>query len=117
MVPADKDENDSYFAMKIVKRSKLMQNTVVAELEALKRLMHPNIIQLHEVIDDPSIDSLHLVIDLIEGGTLETKIKNGLSKQLLQKWSREIVSAVLYCHTVANICHRDLKAENVMINS
>jgi len=43
----------------------------IAELEALKNIYHPNIIQLHEIIDDPSVDSLYLVMDLIQGGTLE----------------------------------------------
>lgn len=35
---------------------------------------------------------------------------------MLWKWAREIVSALLYCHTVASVCHRDIKAENIMLN-
>lgn len=66
--------------MKIVKRKKLLkQSVVISEYSALQRLMHPNIIQLHEVIDDATADSIHLVLDLIDGGTLEDKIVKKLS--------------------------------------
>ncbi len=91
----------------------------MAELEALKRLMHPNIIKLYEIIDDPVMPNLYLVMDIITGGTIEDRIKettDGLSEELLWKWTRQISSAVYYCHNVANICHRDLKAENVMLS-
>ena len=26
------------------------------------------------------------------------------------------MSALLYCHTIAGVCHRDIKSENVMLN-
>jgi [calcium/calmodulin-dependent protein kinase] kinase len=34
----------------------------------MKKLNHPNIITLYEVIDDPEVDKLYLVIELAEGG-------------------------------------------------
>lgn len=89
------------------------------ELHALKKLQHPNIIQLHEIIDDPKEDRVYLVMDVLDGGTIEDKVKvsaGGLLTKEMWKWSRQIVQAVWYCHSVANICHRDLKAENVMLN-
>lgn len=91
----------------------------MAELDALKRLLHPNIIRLYEIIDDPAMPNLYLVMDIVTGGTIEDKIKqtnDGLSQDELWKWTRQICSAVHYCHNIANICHRDLKAENVMLS-
>jgi serine/threonine protein kinase len=75
--------------MKIIKRGKL--SAEMAELEALKRLMHPNIIKLYEIIDDPAMPHLYLIMDIITGGTVEDKIKDttdGLSEELLWKWIR-----------------------------
>lgn len=70
MVPAEND-NDEYFAMKIIKRSKLSKGNCLAELEALKKLSHPNIIKLYEIIDDSMDPNLYLVMDQITGGTIE----------------------------------------------
>lgn len=47
---------------------------VLAEFEILKKLYHPNIIQLIEVIDDPKIDKFFLVMDLMKGGNLEERL-------------------------------------------
>jgi serine/threonine protein kinase len=44
---------------------------VVKEIAILKKLHHPNIVNLVEVIDDPNTDSLLLVMEYVEGGTLE----------------------------------------------
>jgi [calcium/calmodulin-dependent protein kinase] kinase len=43
----------------------------ITELSVIKKLIHPNIIQLHEVIDDPKLDKVYLVFDFLEGGTIE----------------------------------------------
>jgi serine/threonine protein kinase len=47
----------------------------LAELEALKKLDHPNIIVLHEIIDDPNEPNIYLVMDLLPGGNIEDIIK------------------------------------------
>lgn len=44
---------------------------LVKEIAILKKLNHPNIVNLVEVIDDPSTDSLLLVMEYVEGGTLQ----------------------------------------------
>lgn len=71
MIPAD-DDRDVYYAMKIIKRNKISSS--MAELEALKKLDHPNIIKLYEIIDDPADPNMYLVMDQIEGGTIEDQI-------------------------------------------
>ena len=76
MIPDQNDDAlDAYFAMKIYKRAFLNKNQnqviLIQELNALKKLTHPNIIQLHEIIDDPKEDKVYLVMDLLEGGTVE----------------------------------------------
>lgn len=46
---------------------------IVKEIAILKKLSHPNIVNLIEVIDDPSTDSLLLVMEYVEGGTLQPR--------------------------------------------
>ena len=43
-------------------------NGVRHELAVLKKLRHPNITQLHEVIDDPMRNKLYLILEYVSGG-------------------------------------------------
>lgn len=43
---------------------------VVEELKVLKSMEHPNIIWLHEIIDDPKKDSIYLVQEWYTKGSL-----------------------------------------------
>jgi serine/threonine protein kinase len=62
--------------MKIIKRCKIQKfSSYLAELEALKKLDHPNIIVLHEIIDDPNEPNIYLVMDLLPGGNIEDILK------------------------------------------
>ena len=40
----------------------------------LKSLVHSNIIQLHEIIDDHNTEFIYLVMDFLPGGTLVEKL-------------------------------------------
>ena len=41
---------------------------MMREIDILKEFTHPNIIRLHEVIDDDKEDKLYLIIDYAERG-------------------------------------------------
>jgi len=41
---------------------------VYEEIEIMKKMDHPNVIKLVEVIDDPSSDKLYLIMPLAEYG-------------------------------------------------
>lgn len=56
-------------------RKKRAYECVLEELKVLKTLDHPNIIYLHEIIDDPNKDSIYLVTELLSNGSLGDKIK------------------------------------------
>lgn len=60
------------YAMKVIKKQRLGRNTDMAfiELEAMKKLTHPHIVRLHNVIDDPEAAKLYLVMSYVRGGTL-----------------------------------------------
>ena len=57
--------------MKIVDKKKVAsENFSLAEYQALAKMSHPNIIRLHEIIDDPKEPYVYLVMDQLKGGTL-----------------------------------------------
>uniref|UniRef100_H3BGR3 Calcium/calmodulin dependent protein kinase kinase 2 n=1 Tax=Latimeria chalumnae TaxID=7897 RepID=H3BGR3_LATCH len=62
---------------------------VYQEIAILKKLDHPNVVKLVEVLDDPSEDHLYMVFELVKQGishTLERiEKKNSFTKQQLQK--------------------------------
>ncbi|GCB75681.1 hypothetical protein scyTo_0020937, partial [Scyliorhinus torazame] len=80
----------------------------------MKCLNHPNIVKLFEVIETEK--TLYLVMEYASGAGLRglmfvqsrVRIDGGLT-------CFQIVSAVQYCHQ-RNIVHRDLKAENLLLD-
>lgn len=96
--------------------------TIEREIEVLRRLTHPNIIRLHEVLytdDDGSAEEriLYMILDLAEGGELfdhiiaTAKLKEDEARRLF----RQAVSALEYMHAHL-VVHRDLKPENLLLD-
>lgn len=56
---------------------------VMEELKVLQRLEHPNIIYLHEIIDDPSREFIYLITEFHSKGSLGDKLeeKNKIFKK------------------------------------
>lgn len=87
------------------------------EIAILKKLHHPNIVNLVEVIDDPSTDSLLLVMEYVEGGTLQPRqVAPGRWEALTEKevwcYIREVLQvrrrAGEWDKTYQVLCHRDM---------
>mmetsp|Transcript_12437 Transcript_12437/g.14252 ORF Transcript_12437/g.14252 Transcript_12437/m.14252 type:complete len:151 (+) Transcript_12437:484-936(+) len=90
--------------------------SVSNEIRILKRLDHPNLIKLHSVHETPS--KIYLVMDLVKGVTLTDYLKDKrklrLEEQEAKKIFKQIIEGVDYLHS-KNICHRDIKLENILI--
>ena len=82
------------------------------EARALSALDHPNICRIHEYIETPEGD--FLVLERIEGITLEQAIQRGLSRARKLRIALDIAGALAAAHR-KGIIHRDLKPRNVMI--
>jgi len=85
------------------------------EIEAMKRLFHPHVIRLLEVIEAPL--KVYIVCQYLEGGELYelAMLKDKLSEDEARKFWRQIVDGVQYIHS-RGIAHRDLKLENLMLD-
>uniref|UniRef100_A0A8B9JUE3 non-specific serine/threonine protein kinase n=1 Tax=Astyanax mexicanus TaxID=7994 RepID=A0A8B9JUE3_ASTMX len=86
------------------------------EVRIMKGLNHPNIVQLFEVIETEK--TLYLIMEYASGGEVfDYLVAHGRMKEKEARAKfRQIVSAVHYCHQ-KNIVHRDLKAENLLLDA
>jgi len=106
-------------AIKIIDRNdvgKDYEKNLRMEMDILRRVDHPNIIALHEMIE--AGNKLYFVMELVTGGELFDRIveKGSYSEEDAKVLVRKIVSAIDYLHK-QNIAHRDLKPENLLVKS
>ncbi|KAH9268891.1 hypothetical protein BASA84_000011 [Batrachochytrium salamandrivorans] len=106
-------------AVKIIDKNKLDKSTskkLFREVRIMKLLNHKNIVRLYEVIDTP--DELYLIMEYVSGGEIfDYLVAHGRMKEKdARKHFREIVSALWYCHSM-HVIHRDLKAENLLLDA
>ncbi|KAJ1533643.1 MAP microtubule affinity-regulating kinase 1, partial [Nowakowskiella sp. JEL0078] len=107
-------------AVKIIDKEKLPDEYSVRnlhrEVEVMRLLNHRNIIKLYEVIETKR--ELNLVLEYASGGEiLDYIVAHGrLKENEAKKFARQIVSALEHCHSL-NVVHRDLKAENLLLDS
>ncbi len=93
-------------------RSEVARERFLREARALSALDHPNICRIFEYIESPDGD--FLVLELIEGVTLQRAIERGMGRPKKLRVASEILAALVAAHR-KGIVHRDLKPENVMI--
>ncbi|XP_077195954.1 serine/threonine-protein kinase MARK1 isoform X1 [Paroedura picta] len=105
-------------AVKIIDKTQLNPTSLqklFREVRIMKILNHPNIVKLFEVIETEK--TLYLVMEYASGGEVfDYLVAHGRMKEKEARAKfRQIVSAVQYCHQKC-IVHRDLKAENLLLD-
>eukprot|EP00586_Coscinodiscus_wailesii_P006518 CAMPEP_0172488964 /NCGR_PEP_ID=MMETSP1066-20121228/18693_1 /TAXON_ID=671091 /ORGANISM="Coscinodiscus wailesii, Strain CCMP2513" /LENGTH=617 /DNA_ID=CAMNT_0013256509 /DNA_START=64 /DNA_END=1917 /DNA_ORIENTATION=+ len=107
------DSSERLFACKTVNTTR-MKPTELAEffneITILRDLDHPNIIQLFEVYKVKR--KVWLVMELCMGGDLSTRAGE-MTEEGVAIVLEQVLRAVHYMHK-RNICHRDIKLENIM---
>ncbi|XP_064881312.1 serine/threonine-protein kinase MARK2 [Oncorhynchus nerka] len=103
-------------AVKIIDKTQLNSSSLQKVVRIMKLLNHPNIVKLFEVIETEK--TLYLVMEYASGGEVfDYLVAHGRMKEKEARAKfRQIVSAVQYCHQKC-IVHRDLKAENLLLDS
>ena len=110
---------------------------VQKEIALMKKLNHPRLVTLYEVIDDESNDKLFMVIELVKGGQVMDWLGNEAQRyqahSILKGNSvegggtrmteasaklvvRDVTRGLRYLHE-QGVIHRDLKPENILIGS
>jgi len=106
-------------AIKIIDKTQLDPSNlakVYREVEVMKLLNHPNIVKLYQVMETKSM--LYLVSEYApQGEIFEYIARHGrMSEALARRKFWQMVLAVEYCHS-RRVVHRDLKAENLLLDS
>lgn len=107
------------FAAKIINTKKLSARDfqkLEREARICRKLQHPNIVRLHDSIQEESFH--YLVFDLVTGGELFEDIvaREFYSEADASHCIQQILESVNHCHH-NNIVHRDLKPENLLLAS
>lgn len=106
-------------AIKILEKDKIVdegdRERVSREIQILKIIRHPNIIQLYEILEDD--EKLYLIMEFAPGGELFDYI---VSQQRVKeheacKFFQQLTDGIEYIHKL-NIVHRDLKPENLLLD-
>ena len=108
-----------YVAVKIICKKKapedFLSKFLPREIKVLKRLHHPHVITLIEVIETNT--RMYIITDLAESGDLLEYIrKNGaMPEATVKHLFRQLVVGITYVHG-QDVVHRDLKCENLLLD-
>lgn len=112
--------NKTWAVKEVRKDGKMDFNTVrqglMAEIETLKKLKHPNLPSIIDVIEDD--DSFIIVMDYIEGRSLDKIIaENGAQPEAyVVEWAKQLCDVFCYLHSrTPPIIYRDMKPANIML--
>ncbi|KAL9407512.1 hypothetical protein AB3S75_046122 [Citrus x aurantiifolia] len=108
------------FAVKILEKNRIIHlkitDQIKREIATLKPLKHANVVRLHEVLASKS--KIYMVLEYVTGGELFDKIasKGRLQEAEGRKLFQQLIDGVSYCHN-KGVFHRDLKLENILLDS
>uniref|UniRef100_A0A0D9X8B0 non-specific serine/threonine protein kinase n=1 Tax=Leersia perrieri TaxID=77586 RepID=A0A0D9X8B0_9ORYZ len=106
-------------AVKVLAKEKVvragMMEQMKREIAVMKRVTHPNIVELHEVMATRS--KIYLALELVRGGELFARIVRcgRVAEDVARRYFAQLVSAVDFCHS-RGVYHRDLKPENLLLD-
>ncbi|PWA54360.1 hypothetical protein CTI12_AA436390 [Artemisia annua] len=105
-------------AIKAINKANILKGGLAAnvkrEISIMRRLRHPHIVRLFEVLANKK--KIYFVLEFAKGGELFAKIsKSRFSENLSRRYFQQLISAVGYCHS-RGVYHRDLKPENLLLD-
>lgn len=107
-------------AIKILPKNTLedsfAQERLRREIKAFSHCDHPFIAKFYDLIEDD--DNLYMIQEYADGGNMLDSVNNrgSLTEAQVRRYFMQILSSLEYLHTHLHVMHRDLKAENVLLD-
>lgn len=98
------------------KNDKIVVNSLLAEANLMKRLDHPSLPRIVDIIDNGI--TIYVVMDYIEGRSLDGILKEygAQPEEMVIGWAKQLCDALSYLHTQKPpIIYRDMKPANIML--
>lgn len=94
-----------------------LQESLKSEIFILKKVNHPNIIRLHDMIEEPG--KIYIVLEYCKGGDLSMYIQRhqGGIPEATAKYFMQQLAEGLKVLRENNLIHRDLKPQNLLLSS
>lgn len=115
--------NKQWAVKEIIKKGKhdeganaIIVNSLLAEANLMKRLDHPSIARIVDIIEDD--EHILLIMDYVEGRSLDKILEEfgAQPEDLVIGWAMQICDALSYLHSQKPpIIYRDMKPANVML--
>ena len=99
-----------------IKDFEVVKQGLVAETDILKKLNHPNLPSIIDVIDQD--DSFIIIMDYIQGNSLNKALEEygAQPQEYVIDWAKQLCDVLGYLHTrTPAIIYRDMKPANVML--
>jgi [calcium/calmodulin-dependent protein kinase] kinase len=110
------------FAIKVMNRSvfsrhRTASQNVQREIAIMKTMNHPNLVQLHEVIDDPDCNKLYLIMEHASKGPVYViGTQAPLDTESIRRYAGHICTGLQYLHA-HHVVHRDIKPANILVDA
>lgn len=102
----------------IGKNNEVVLNKVPDDTELMKRLDHPAIPRIVDIIDKEEDPQIYIVMDYVEGESLDKILEEygAQSQDLVIDWAKQICDTLAYLHSQKPpIIYRDMKPANIML--
>ncbi|KAI0326939.1 kinase-like protein [Cubamyces sp. BRFM 1775] len=92
------------------------EHKIRKEIAIMKKLNHPHVVRLLEVIDDVLYDKIYMVMEYLGGGEIKWRTKSDnplLRVDQTRRICRDVILGLEYLH-YQGIIHRDIKPANLL---
>lgn len=116
-----KTKSSKLFAMKIMRKSDILQNKLTKNIQLEKKILqyqrYPFLVHLKYAFQTSK--KIYLVMEYIAGGSLGKFLRKQkrFNEDLTTFYAAEILLGLEYLHKEMGVIYRDLKPDNILINS
>ncbi|KAL6845533.1 hypothetical protein ACP4OV_025028 [Aristida adscensionis] len=117
---ARKVDSGEAMAIKVFDKDAVRRSGTVAqvkrEVDVMRRVHHPHVVRLHEVMATRS--RIYFAMEYASGGELFARLARStrFPEPVARRYFRQLITAVDFCHS-RGVYHRDLKPENLLLDA